>query len=64
MKNFIFDFIVIMEIVGVIALCGIGGGVEQNLMPMSDGILYVGIVGGLMAVGAGVLWFTREKEQF
>ena len=64
MKNFLFDFIVIMEIIGVIALCGIGGGVEQNLMPMADGILYVVIVSGLMALGAGILWLTREKEQF
>ena len=64
MKALVIDVIAILEIVGVIALVGIGGGVEQNLMPFTDGIMYVLIIGGLMALGAGILWLTRDKEKF
>jgi hypothetical protein len=64
MKALVIDVIAILEMVGVIALIGIGGGVEQNLMPFADGIKYVLIIGGLMALGAGILWLTRDKEKF
>ena len=64
MKALVIDLIAILEMVGVIALVGIGGGVEQNLMPIADGIKYVLIISGLMALGAGILWLTRDKEKF
>jgi 3-keto-L-gulonate-6-phosphate decarboxylase len=64
MKDLLVDFIAIMELVGMIALVGICGGIDQDTMTVADGIKNAIIITVLMLIGAGILWLTRDREKF
>lgn len=61
-KEFIGSLLILGEVVLFILIIGIAGGIDQNMLTISEGLKRIGILAAVMAVTAAGIYFMVRNE--
>jgi len=62
LKDFVWTLLVLIEFVGFIFIIGLAGGVDQDMVSISDGIKRFAVAGVVMLAAGLALFFVSKDE--